>query len=80
MSEKVEILVTEDFKYAYRGCDVVEYKAGETVEVDAEVADLAKKEKWAKLPKAEKAPKESKDSGPAPENKDAGNAPENKSE
>lgn len=71
MSEqkKVTIEVVESFKYAYRGCDVVEYKKGAVVEVSEEVAELAKAEKWAKATKKE-----------APENKDAGNAPENKGE
>lgn len=70
MSEekKVTIEVVESFKYAYRGCEVVEFTKGEVVEVSEEVADLAKAQKWAKGSKA------------APENKDAGNAPENKSE
>lgn len=74
MSDKVEIEVVKDFKYAYRGCDVVEYKVGDVVEVDTEVAKLAKAEKWAKAAKAAKAEKS------APENKDSGPVPENKSE
>lgn len=72
MSEqKTETLeVVKDFKYAYRGCDVVEYKAGQTVELTDEVAELAKAEKWAKKP-GKKAPAENKDLGAAPENKSA---------
>ena len=66
-AKKVTIEVVESFKYAYRGCDVVEYQKGEVVEVSEEVAELAKAEKWAKATKKE-----------APENKDSGNAPENK--
>ena len=71
MSEqkKVIIEIIETFKFAYRGCEVVEYVKGDVVEVSEEVAELAKAEKWAKATKKE-----------APENKDAGNAPENKGE
>lgn len=70
MSEqkKVTIEVLEGFKYAYRGCEVVEYQKGDVVEVSEECADLAKAQKWAKASKA------------APENKDAVRAPENKGE
>ena len=67
--KKVIIEVIEPFKYAYRGCDVVDYAKGDVVEVSEEVAELAKAEKWARLTKKG-----------APENKDAGNAPENKGE
>lgn len=71
MSEqkKETLEVVKDFKYAYRGCDVVEYKAGETVELTEEVAELAKAEKWVKKPGKKS----------APENKDQGSAPESKS-
>ena len=31
MSKTIE--VTKDFKFAHRGCDVVEYKAGDVIEV-----------------------------------------------
>jgi hypothetical protein len=67
--------ITKGFKFAHRGCDVVEYKAGDVID-DAtdEMAELAIKNKWAKESKAKTA---------APENKDAaadGGAPENKSE
>lgn len=65
----VSIEVTKDFKYAYGGVRVVEYKAGETPTVSAECATLARQQKWAKPERAAK-----KDTGPAPENKDA--APE----
>ena len=73
MSKTIEII--KDFKFAHRGCDVVEYKAGDVID-DAtdEMAELAIKNKWAKESKAKTA---------APENKDAavdGSAPENKSE
>lgn len=53
-SEKVTIEVVSDFKYAYRGCDVVEYTRGSTVAVAKEVAELALREKWVKLPTPEK--------------------------
>ena len=65
----VSIEVIEDFKYAYNGVIVVEYKAGEKPMVSAECAKLARQQKWAKPEKSSK-----KDAGPAPENKDA--APE----
>ena len=60
--KKVTIEVIADFKYAHRGCAVVEYKAGEVVETSEDCAELAIAEKWAKSGKALKA---------APENKDA---------
>lgn len=74
MSEEntVSIEVVKDFKFAHRGCDVVEYQAGATVEVSPRCAEIALGEKWAKPVKAGKAKAE------APENKDAGAAPENK--
>ncbi len=73
MSKTIEI--TKGFKFAHRGCYVVEYKAGDVID-DAtdEMAELAIKNKWARESKAKAA---------APENKDAavdGGAPENKSE
>lgn len=67
--KKVAIEVVETFKFAHRGCDVVEYEKGAVVEVEAECAEIALREKWAKPAKAQKT---------APENKDAGAAPENK--
>lgn len=68
MSKTIE--VTKDFKFAHRGCDVVEYKTGDVIDADDVLFDVATKNKWAKESKAKAA---------APENKDAGNAPENKS-
>lgn len=70
MSETETLEVVKDFKYAYRGCDVVAYMAGETVELTQEVADLAKINKWVKKP-GKKAPAENKDLGSSPENKSA---------
>lgn len=68
MSKTIE--VTKDFKFAHRGCDVVEYKTGEVIAAPAaDLYDVATKNKWAK---------ESKAKTTAPENKDAGNAPEDK--
>lgn len=69
MSEqkKVTIEVVEDFKFAYRGGEVVEYKKGAVVEVDEEVAALAKSEKWAK---ASKAAPETNEDAEVPEAKD----------
>lgn len=47
----VLVIVCQSFKFAHRGCDVVEYKvAAEPQEVPEEVAKLAITEKWAKLP------------------------------
>lgn len=76
MSEqkKETLEVVKDFKYAYRGCDVVEYKAGEIVELNEEVAELAKSEKWAKKP-GKKTATENKSQGAAPENKAAETGP-----
>lgn len=65
----VTIEVIEGFKFAHRGVEVREYSKGETVEVEAECAEIAIREKWAKPGKARKE---------APENKDAGAPPENK--
>lgn len=72
MSEEktVTIEVIKDFKFAHRGCDVVEYQAGATAEVTPRCAEVALTEKWAKAVKAKKS---------APKNKDQGSAPENKS-
>lgn len=68
--KKVQIEVVKDFKFAHRGCDVVEYKAGAAVEVSEDCAALAIAEKWAKpAGKAKKA---------APENKDARGPDEDK--
>lgn len=68
MSKTIE--VTKDFKFAHRGCDVVEYKAGDVIEDPAaDLYDVATKNKWAKEPKAKSAAPENKDAGPAPENK-----------
>jgi len=70
MSKAIE--VTKDFKFAHRGCDVVEYQAGDVIEDPAaDLYEVAIKNKWAKESKAKPA---------APENKDAGQSPENKSE
>lgn len=79
MSEekKVEIEVERSFKFAHRGCDVVEYRAGETVEVSERCAEVAIAEKWAKPASGKQG---AKARARAPENKNAGDAPENKSE
>ena len=45
--DKVSIEVVEAFKFAHRGCDVVEYPVG-VMDVEPEVAELAIREKWAK--------------------------------
>lgn len=74
MGNKKTIEVTEDFKFAHRGCDIVEYKNGDVVEADADLFEVAIKNKWAKESKAKAVAQK------APENKDAGQAPENKSE
>lgn len=54
----INITITEPFKYAYRGCDVVQFECG-TQDVPEEVADIALAEGWAHL----KAP-ENKDEAP----------------
>ena len=43
------IKVTHNFKFAERGVEVLEFTAGETVEVSDECAEVAVTEKWAKL-------------------------------
>lgn len=70
MSEqkKVTIEVVKGFKFAHRGCEVVDYTKGQTVEVEQECADLAISEKWAKASKA------------APETKEEAEVPETKAE
>lgn len=77
MKQATEIEIIEDFKFAHRGCIVVEYTAGQVVEADAELHKVATENNWAK-PAAAKAP--AKASKATPHNKNAGNAPENKSE
>lgn len=70
MSKTIE--VTKDFKFAHRGCDVVDYKAGDVIDDPAaDLYDVATNNKWAKEFRAKTA---------APRNKDAGTAPENKSD
>lgn len=72
MSEekKVAIEVVQDFRFAHRGCDVVDYRKGETVEVSERCAEVALEEKWAKpVGKAKKVATENKDADSAPENK-----------
>lgn len=53
--KNVTIIVTADFKFAYRGCEVVEYFKGQTVDVSQECADIARREKWAKATKTKAA-------------------------
>lgn len=77
-AKKVAIEVVKDFKFAHRGCDVVEYQAGESVEVSERCAEVAIAEKWAKPAGGGK--KGAKAKAGAPEDKNAGAAPENKSE
>lgn len=68
MSKAIE--VTKGFKFAHRGCDVVEFQAGDVIEEPSdELYEVATKNKWAKEAKAKPAAKENKDAGPAPENK-----------
>jgi len=68
MSKAIE--VTKGFKFAHRGCDVVEFQAGDVIEEPSdELYEVATKNKWAKEAKAKQAAKENKDAGPAPENK-----------
>lgn len=65
MEKQVTIEVIKPFRFAYRGCDVVEYATGEHA-VSERCAEVAIAEGWAKA------------KGSAPENKDAGKAPRNK--
>lgn len=68
MSKPIE--VTKGFKFAHRGCKVVEYKVGDIIaEPAADLYEIATKNKWAKETKAKAAAPETKDAGPAPENK-----------
>lgn len=47
------IEITKDFKFAHRGCDVVEYKAGDVIaDPAAELFEVAIKNRWAKASKA----------------------------
>lgn len=69
--KKVTIEVVKAFKFAHRGCDIVEYPAGAVIEVTERCAEVALAEKWARPVKAKKEAPENKDSGPAPENKAA---------
>lgn len=50
-----QIEVTKDFSFAHRGVDVVDYRAGDVVEVSDRCAEVALAEKWAKQPRANKA-------------------------
>mgnify|MGYP000924618634 CR=1 FL=1 len=64
----MKLRVTRDFKFAHRGCDVVEYKAGTEIDAtDEQLIEVALKEKWA-----------TKARSGAPENKALGGAAENK--
>lgn len=69
--KKITIEVIKDFKFAHRGCDVVEYSKGETVDVSEECAAIALDEKWAKKPGGKKQIPENKAVTGAPENKEA---------
>lgn len=66
----MHIQVSKSFAYAYGGHDVVQYAAGETVDVPDECAELALAEGWASAP-GEKAakPASNKARKAAPENK-----------
>lgn len=57
------IEIIKDFRFAHRGVEIIEYHAGDVVEVSERCAEIALDEKWAKLPKANKA------HAAAPENK-----------
>lgn len=71
MSEKsVSVVIEKGFKYAFRGCDVVEFKAGkDAIDVAEEVAELAIQQKWARKARSVQA---SKALPGAPENKAEG--------
>lgn len=64
----MKLKVIKDFKFAHRGCDVVEYQAGTEIDAtDEQLIEVALKEKWV-----------TKARGSAPENKALGSATENK--
>ena len=48
----ITVEVMRDFKFAYRGCDVVAYGKGQIVEVNEECAEIAMREKWIKPAKS----------------------------
>jgi hypothetical protein len=64
----MKLKITKDFKFAHRGCDVVEYQAGTEIDAtDEQLIEVALREKWATRAR-----------GSAPENKALGGAAENK--
>lgn len=64
--------IKQDFKWAHRNVDVVEYKAGDDLDTDdQELIDVATAEGWIEVPGEEK---------PAPKTKALKGAPENKGE
>jgi hypothetical protein len=67
----MRIVVIKSFAYAYGGTDVVQYAAGDSVDVPAECGELAVAEGWATAADAEKAVK-------PPANKARKASPENK--
>lgn len=64
----MKLRVVKDFKFAHRGCDVVEYPAGTEIDAtDEQLIEVALKEKWV-----------TKARGSSPENKALTSAGENK--
>ena len=52
-----KVIISEGFKYAFRGVEVVEFEAStEEQDIPEEVADLAVEQGWATLPPSEDAP------------------------
>ena len=80
--QKIEF--TEDYRFAHRGVEVVEYTKGQVVDASDELADSAKKDKVAKSsnkPTDEEqaaAKVETSAHSEAPENTAASSAPETK--
>lgn len=68
----MKLKITKAFAFAHRGCDVVQYTAGQEVDTeDQELIDTALAEKWAT--KAREARQNKAQTG-APENKGADDA------
>lgn len=65
-----QIIVKKDFRFAHRGCEIVEYFAGdEPVEVSDRCAEVALAEGWAVDAGGEGAPKAAKSKKAVPEDK-----------
>lgn len=64
----MKLKAKKNFSWAHRGCDVVDYAAGEIIETDdADLIEVATREDWVEGGK--KQPAEDKAQKSAPENK-----------